>query len=128
VAATLPAFVPLLGTLLSLSSELVMLTKNQILLVYKLALIYGHGQEGALSLLPEIASVAAGGLGWRFLARQLVRLLPAPLAVLPKAGIAYAATYAVGMLADRYFATGRMPGRWEVARLLRTGYRESLPL
>ncbi len=122
VAATLPAFVPVLGTLLSLGSELALLTKNQILLVYKLALVHGYGQDGITSILPEIASVIAGAFGWRYLARQLVGLLPAPLAVLPKAAVAYAGTYVVGTVADHYFSTGRMPRGQELAKLWRSGY------
>lgn len=119
IVASLPAFLPLLGALLSLSSELVVLTKNQILLVYKLALIHGHGQDGVISLLPELASVVVAAFGWRYLARRLVSLLPTPLSLLPKAGVAYAATYAVGTVADYYFATGRMPAGAELARLRR---------
>ncbi len=119
LVANLSGFVPLVGSFIGLGSELALLTKNQIIMLYKLALIHGYARDRALALFPEVLSIIASAFGWRHLARQLVSLLPAPLAVVPKAGIAYTATYLLGMVADNYFAAGRMPTRTELNKLWR---------
>jgi uncharacterized protein (DUF697 family) len=76
------------------------LTLNQIRLVLRIAEAYGH--EFDRERIPEILGVAAGGLGFRALARQLLGALPvAGWAV--KGGIAYGGTRAVGEAATRYY-------------------------
>jgi uncharacterized protein (DUF697 family) len=81
-------------------ADLPVLTLNQIRLVLLLGAAHGVvvGQERA----PEIAGVVAGGLGFRALARRLLRAGAVPAWAL-KSGLAYAGTRAVGEAARRYF-------------------------
>ncbi len=54
----------------------------------------------------EIASIVASAFGWRTVARELVGRIPLGGGILPKAGIAYAGTYAVGASIERYYRLG----------------------
>ncbi len=56
----------------------------------------------------EIASVIAGVFGWRALARELVGKIPFGGGLIPKAGISYAATLAVGMSLERLWVPARL--------------------
>ena len=48
----------------------------------------------------------ASAFGWRSLARQLMGKLPMAGGIIPKAGIAYAGTRAIGEAAAAFFAAG----------------------
>nr|WP_290665118.1 hypothetical protein [Ardenticatena sp.] len=87
-------------------ADMVVLTKNQMMMAYKIALVYG--KEGApRDLIGEILGVLGGGFFFRQLARYLVGLLP--VAGIPaKAIIAYAGTYVIGE-AVRRWAAGEVP-------------------
>jgi hypothetical protein len=54
----------------------------------------------------QIASIAAGSLGWRALARELVGKVPFGGGLIPKAGIAWAGTFAVGLSIERLYRLG----------------------
>lgn len=83
-----------------------MLTKNQALMVYKLAL--GHGAPPDFQArLAELMPVVGGGFVWRQLARTLISLIPV-WGLLPKVTIAYAGTYATGVLAERWYSSGEL--------------------
>lgn len=81
-------------------ADLPILTLNQIRLVLLLAA--AHGVEIDQQRAPEILGVVAGGLGFRALARRLLRAAPVPAWAL-KGMLAYAGTRAVGEAARRYF-------------------------
>jgi hypothetical protein len=54
----------------------------------------------------EIASMVAGAFGWRALARELIGKVPFGGGLIPKAAIAYAGTFAVGVSLERLYRLG----------------------
>jgi uncharacterized protein (DUF697 family) len=81
-------------------ADLPVLTLNQIRLVLLLAA--AHGVEVDQQRVPEIAGVVAGGLGFRALARRMLRAAHGPTWAV-KGLLAYTGTRAVGEAARRYF-------------------------
>lgn len=109
--SNLPANIPVLGTILSAGADFVLLTKNQAMMVLKLAAIYGRPMDDRWRLAAEIAPVVGAAFGWRTISRLLVGTLPTPVAALPKTAIAYAGTYVIGQMAQYYYQHGRRPSR-----------------
>lgn len=103
--------VPVIGNLVAAGADVIVLTKNQLLMVYKLAAVHGRDLDSRSALLLEMAPVIGAGLGWRALARAAVSLLPVMLGVIPKTAIAWTGTAAAGTAAHVYYTTGagRMP-------------------
>ncbi|MBK6432406.1 hypothetical protein [Candidatus Amarolinea dominans] len=86
-------------------ADMVILTKNQALLAYKVALLYGLPGEPQQAL-TELASVVGSGFLWRQVARQLVGLVPV-WGIIPKTVVAYAGTYVTGEAVRVWCASGR---------------------
>ena len=107
--SSLPANLPVLGGLVGDMADVLVLTKNQVLMLFKLAGLYGRDLQFSRQLLVEIAPVVGGAFFWRTTARALVGLLPALLGMLPKTLVAYTGTYIVGQTARYYFRFGRKP-------------------
>jgi len=125
--SSLPANIPLLGGLVGDVADVLVLTKNQVLLLFKLAGLYGRDLTLGRQLLVEILPVVGGAFVWRTTARALVGLLPTLLGIVPKTLVAYTGTYVVGESARYYYRFGRKPPpevlvelRAEAARLART--------
>src|SRR5205823_14195622 len=116
--SSLPANLPLIGGLVGDMADMLVLTKNQVLLLFKLAGLYGRDLELGRQLLVEVAPVVGGAFVWRSTARALVGLLPSLLGLLPKTLVAYTGTYVVGQSARYYFRFGRKPPP-EIMRELR---------
>lgn len=74
--------------------DLIVLTKNQLVMAYKIAVMAGK-QGAPQALLGEIIGVLGSGFLFRQLARQLVGLVPV-WGIAPKVAISYAGTWAVG--------------------------------
>jgi hypothetical protein len=94
---------PLTGLPLTVA-DTVVLTKNQGVLAYKIALAMGM-QSDFKSVIPEIAGVVGGGFLLRQAARSLIGLLPG-LGILPKVAISFAGTIAIGEAVYFYAAKG----------------------
>jgi uncharacterized protein (DUF697 family) len=107
--SSLPANLPLLGGLVGDMADVIVLTKNQVLLLFKLAGLYGRDLELGPQLIAEVAPVVGGAFVWRTAARMLVGLLPGLLSLLPKAIVAYTGTFVVGEGARYYYQHGRKP-------------------
>jgi len=90
---------PVTGLPIAVADTLV-LTKNQLLLAYKIALAMGLPAD-LQHVMPQVLGVIGGGLACRQAARGLVSLLPA-LGVVPKVAIAFAGTYAIGEAVYRW--------------------------
>ena len=86
-------------------ADMVVLTKAQAFLVYKLGLTLGFSIDWQ-DYVAEFGSVIGGGFVWRQLARQLVGLIPV-WGIIPKVGVAYAGTFAVGNAVLQWYLTGR---------------------
>ncbi|MEI6725040.1 MAG: hypothetical protein WCN81_02315, partial [Actinomycetes bacterium] len=103
VASGVPSLVPILGIPLA-AADTVILTKNQALMVYRLALACGAPPEFQKRML-EITPVIGGAVMWRQIAAALVGLVPG-YGIVPKTAVAYGGTYVVGLAATRWYETG----------------------
>lgn len=99
----LPEMVPLLNIPLN-AADMLVLSKNQALLVYKLALAFGAPPDFQAQM-REVLPVIGSGFLWRQVARQLVGLIPG-FGILPKVAVAYAGTYATGQAATLWYRNG----------------------
>ncbi|MCC7106303.1 MAG: hypothetical protein IT307_14270, partial [Chloroflexi bacterium] len=120
---SLPANIPVVGGLAGDAADAVLLTKNQAVLVYKLAGLYGRDLRDKRRLAMEIVPVIGGAFLWRSLARSLLGLLPTAVGGLSKTAVAYVGTYTVGQMARYYYAEGVKPGTATVARFQEEGAR-----
>lgn len=109
--SSVPGSIPLVGELFATGADMLVLTKNQIMLVLKIATIYGRNHDSKVRTLAEIAPVVGGAFLWRTTARTLVGLFPGFVAALPKALVAFAGTFVVGSIAKYYYRTGVRPTR-----------------
>jgi uncharacterized protein (DUF697 family) len=100
----LAEIIPALGVPLNVA-DLVVLTKAQAFLVYKLGLTLGLSTQWQ-DYVSEFGSVLGGGFLWRQVARSLVGLIPA-WGIIPKVAVAYAGTYVVGNVVLQWYLTGR---------------------
>lgn len=101
-------------------ADVIVLTKSQAFLVYKVGLALGLSTEWG-DYLAEFGSVLGGGFLWRQIARQLVGLIPA-WGIVPKVAVAYAGTYVVGNVVLQWYLTGKHVTRAQMRRL----YSEAL--
>ena len=85
--------IPLLTAPLNVG-DMIVLTKNQLMLGYRIVLASGRTGEPR-RLIREIIGVLGGGLLFRQIARQLVGLIPVA-GIVPKVAVAYSGTWAIG--------------------------------
>ena len=109
LATALPDVVPGLAwipwAIGEFGSDAAFLTANQIRMAFYLA----AASDRPVSYREqrhEIASMVAGAFGWRALARELIGKVPFGGGLIPKAGIAYAGTFAVGVSLERLYRMG----------------------
>jgi uncharacterized protein (DUF697 family) len=100
----LAEIVPVLDLPLNLTDMLV-LTKTQAFLAYKLGLLVGFSTSWQ-DYLTEFGSVIGGGFVWRQAARSLVGLIPG-WGIIPKVAIAYSGTYVVGQAILGWYLSGK---------------------
>ncbi|HEY1758296.1 MAG TPA: hypothetical protein VGG72_23190 [Bryobacteraceae bacterium] len=109
LATALPDVVPFLGwtpwAIGEFGSDAAFLTMNQIRMAFLLAGLSDRS-PGYREQRSEIASIVAGAFGWRALARELVGKIPFGGGLIPKAGIAWAGTFAVGLSLERLYRLG----------------------
>ena len=103
IGTALPEQIPVLNVPFALA-DVIVLTKNQAVMVYRLALAYGAKPDFQERIV-EVAPVIGGGFLWRQLARTVVSLVPV-WGIIPKVAIAYGGTYATGVAAWGWFARG----------------------
>lgn len=85
-------------------ADIVVLTKNQALMAYKIALAMGLTADFQ-QIMPQLAAVVGGGFLLRQTARSLVGLIPG-FGLIPKVAIAFGGTYATGEVIYRWCAYG----------------------
>jgi uncharacterized protein (DUF697 family) len=111
--------VPVLDVPLNVA-DIVVLTKNQLVMSYRIAL--ASGKTGTpRELVGEVLAVIGGGFLFRQGARQLVGLIPVA-GIAPKVAIAYAGTLAIGKAVVAWAAYGATLEPGTVARF----YRQAL--
>jgi len=109
LATALPDVVPSLAMIPwavgEFTSDTAFLTMNQIRMAFLLAAASDRN-IGYREQRSEIGSLIAGAFGWRAIARELVAKVPFGGGLIPKAGIAWAATFAVGLSLERLYRLG----------------------
>jgi len=96
-------------------ADMVILTKNQVVMSYKLGMLMG--ETGTIAeIITKVAAVVGAGFMWRQVARELVGFLP--LGVVLKTAVAYAGTYATGQAVYQYFVTGEKLRKQELRQLM----------
>jgi hypothetical protein len=109
LATALPDVVPFLSwvpwAVGEFGSDAAFLTMNQIRMGFLLAGLSDR-TPGYREQRSEIGSMVAGAFGWRALARELVGKVPFGGGLIPKAGIAWAGTFAVGLSLERLYSLG----------------------
>lgn len=103
LASGVPSIVPILGIPLAAADTLI-LTKNQVMMVYRLALACGAEPDFQKRMI-EITPVIGGAVVWRQIAGALVGLVPG-YGIVPKVAVAFGGTYIVGLAATRWYETG----------------------
>ena len=85
-------------------ADFMVLTKNQALMAYKMALAMGLTADFG-QIMPQLAAVVGGGFLLRQTARGLIGLIPG-FGLIPKVAVAFAGTYATGEVIYRWCAFG----------------------
>lgn len=96
-------------------TDMIVLTKAQAFLVYKLGLAFGFSTRWQ-DYVAEFGSIIGSGFLWRQIARQLVGLIPV-WGIVPKVAVAYAGTYVVGNAVFQWYLTGREITRNQLSSL-----------
>jgi uncharacterized protein (DUF697 family) len=132
--SNIPAVIPIVGNLMAAGADFLILTKNQLMLIYKLAAAHGRDIDQPWRLYTEMLPVVGAGLVWRTVAREMAALIPFAAGTIPKVLIAYAGTAVTGQAASYYYEFGAKPTgaqvrRYyeravEVAKTLRPGGRD----
>jgi uncharacterized protein (DUF697 family) len=111
LVSNIPAVVPLVGGLMAASADFLVLTKNQLMLLYKVAAIHGRDLSDQFAIFREMVPVVGAGLAWRTVAREIASFVPFAAGTIPKVAVAYAGTLSVGRAADYYYRFGHKPDR-----------------
>ena len=100
----LAAVVPVLNVPLGVA-DIFVLTKNQLVMAYKLALAGGKGGKPQ-DVMGEIVSVLGGGFFFRQIARELVGFVPV-VGILPNIAVSYAGTWLIGQSVQLWVLEGK---------------------
>lgn len=107
--SSLPALVPVVGGLTAAGADMIILTKNQVMLMLKLAVLNRRSIDNRLQVLSEVLPVVGAGFFWRSAARTLITFLPGPLGIAPRGAVAYVGTFVAGKAGEYYYQWGRRP-------------------
>ena len=98
--------VPVLNIPIS-AADMVVLTKNQLIMAYKIALVAGKKGQPQ-EVMGELIGVLGGGFLFRQVARQLIGLVPV-WGIVPKVAVSYAGTWAIGQSVQLWATRGKVP-------------------
>ena len=108
----IPSVIDLPWAIGEFATDTAFLTMNQIRMALLMA--GAHGQIiGYAEQKAQIAVIAAGAFWWRALARELVGKIPLGGGLIPKAAVAFAGTYVVGLGLEKVNRTGMGLSRQE---------------
>jgi uncharacterized protein (DUF697 family) len=119
LVSNLPTILPVIGNIAAAGADFIVLTKNQVMMLYKLAAVFGRDLRDQRGILQDVLPVVGAGLFWRTAARQAVTWLPFAAGTIPKLAIAYVGTMAVGRAAEFYYRTGLKPTRKQMDQFMR---------
>lgn len=124
--SAIPGILPITAPFLPASSfaDLIVLTKNQTMMVLRLGAIYGQ-RPGITTQVKEILSTVGAAFGWRTVARQAAGWVPAGAGVVLKGVIAWSGTVAVGKVAEAYYIRGIKPAASDVQAASREADNEA---
>ena len=124
--SALPGVIPFTDFLMPATAlgDMILLTKNQVLLLLKIAAAYGR-EVDLRARTRELLPVVGSAFGWRALVRELVGLVPGGIGLLVKGSVAYAGTYAVGKAAMIYYSTGQTLTGERLKQLYRDAYKDA---
>ncbi len=94
------------------ASDTAFLTINQVRMAFLIAAANGK-PIGYAEQKMELATIAASAFGWRAIARELIGKIPLGGGLIPKAAIAFAGTYVLGLGLERLHRTGSTMNRQE---------------
>ncbi|HEY7037053.1 MAG TPA: hypothetical protein VH482_37355 [Thermomicrobiales bacterium] len=117
LVSNLPGVIPVIGSLMAAGADMLVLTKNQVMMVFKIAAIHDRDVHDQWRILREITPVVGAGFFWRTLAREAASFLPLLIGTLPKVAVAYIGTVVAGRGADLYYRFGRKPDRQQMREL-----------
>lgn len=128
--SNVPAIVPILGGFIAAGADLVVLTKNQIMMCYKLAAMHGQDLHDQTRVIAELVPVVGAGFLWRTAAREATSFIPLAAGTIPKVAIAYAGTLSMGWVADFYYRFGKKPTKLQLNEFAKRAAQiaQSIPL
>jgi uncharacterized protein (DUF697 family) len=109
LVSNIPAVIPILGGLVAASADLIVLTKNQIMMAYKIAAAHDRDLDDQMAIVRELTPVVGAGFLWRTAAREAASFIPLAAGTIPKVAIAFVGTMTVGRAADYYYRFGKKP-------------------
>ena len=115
--SNLPTLIPLVGNLMAVGADFLVLTKNQLMMIYKLAAIHGKDLQQPWRIYAELLPVIGAGVVYRTAARELAGLIPFAAGTIPKVLIAYTGTMATGQAGNVYYAHGERLSNEQVKAL-----------
>jgi uncharacterized protein (DUF697 family) len=119
LVSNIPAILPVIGNIAAAGADFIVLTKNQVMMLYKLAAVFGRDLRDQRTILQDVLPVVGAGLLWRTVAREAATLLPFAAGTIPKLAIAYVGTAAVGRAAELYYREGLKPARSQMDQFAR---------
>ena len=127
VISALPGVIPFTDFLLPATAlgDMVLLTKNQGLLLLAIAAAYGRDMD-LRARTRELLPVVGSAFGWRAAARELIGLVPGGIGLLIKGSVAYAGTYTVGKAAALYYSTGQTLSGPRLHQLYKDALRDAV--
>lgn len=114
LSTSVAEMVPALGVPVNIA-DMVVLTKSQAFLVYRLGLLVGFSTRWQ-DYISEFSGVIGSGFVWRQVARGLIGMVPI-IGAIPKVALAYAGTYVVGHVVLRWYLTGRHISKQQVRQM-----------
>lgn len=109
LVSNIPAVIPVIGGIVAAGADFIVLTKNQVMMVFKIAAVHDRDLSNQFKLMRELAPVVGTGFLWRTVAREAVSFLPLAAGTIPKVAIAYVGTTVMGRAADYFYRFGKKP-------------------
>ena len=130
LVSNIPAVVPIVGSFAAAGADFLVLTKNQVMMMFKIAAIHGRDLHDQWGIMQELVPVVGVGLAWRTVAREAASFIPLAAGTIPKVAIAYAGTLSTGRAADYFYRTKRRPSKDQIQGFYRQAVEtaRSLPL
>lgn len=119
LVSNIPTLLPIVGNIAAAGADFIVLTKNQVMMLFKLAAVFGRDLRDQRGILKDVLPVVGAGLMWRTVARQATTWMPFAAGTIPKLVIAYAGTMAVGRAAEFYYRTGLKPTKSQMDQFSR---------